>query len=154
MPSTIENALVAQAIEAASEVARLIGAGQVTPKLLHHSQHISVLWPSVEIVARIIVCTEEGAAERLSRELAVTRHLTAKRAPVIPPSPILPAGPHFRGKFGLTLWQFAAHAPADGDNPTHVAAAAAALSGIHRSLSDYRGTLPSFRSKIESAASC
>jgi hypothetical protein len=51
MPSTIENALVAQAIEAASEVARLIGAGQVTPKLLHHSQHISVLWPSVEIVA-------------------------------------------------------------------------------------------------------
>jgi hypothetical protein len=149
MPRTIENALIPEAIEAASEMARLIGAGQVAPKLLHHSQHISVLWPSVEIVARIVVCTEERAAERLSRELAVARHLTAKRAPVVPPSAILPAGPHFRGKFGLTLWQFVAHAPADGDNPAHLAAAATALHHIHQSLSDYPGPLPSFRTRID-----
>jgi hypothetical protein len=149
MPSTIENELIPQAIEAASEVARLIGAGQVAPRLLHHSQHISVLWPSAETVARIIVCTEEAAAERLSRELAVARHLAAKQAPVVPASRSLPAGPYFRGKFGLTLWQFAAHAPADGDNPAHVASAASALSVIHQSLSDYPGALPSFRTRID-----
>jgi hypothetical protein len=149
MPPPIENALIPEAIAAASEVARLIGVGQVAPKLLHHSQHISVLWPSVGIVARIVVCMDEIAAERLSRELAVARHLTEKRAPVVPPSSVLPAGPHFRGKFGLTLWQFVAHAPADGDNPAHMAAAAAALRGIHQSLSDYPGALPSFRTRID-----
>jgi hypothetical protein len=149
MPPPIENALIPEAIEAASEVARLIGAGQVAPKLLRYSQHISVLWPSVGIVARIMVCTEESAAERLSRELVVARHLTEKRAPIVPPSPVLPAGPHFRGKFGLTLWQFVAHAPADGDNPAHLAAAVTALRDIHQSLSDYLGPLPSFRTRID-----
>jgi hypothetical protein len=149
MPSTIENELISQAMEAAREVAGLVGAGQVDPILLHHSQHISVLWPSVETVARIVVCTEDDAAERLSRELAVARYLTERQAPVVPPSPILAAGPHFQGKFGLTLWQFAAHTPADGDNPTHVAAAAAALRRIHQALADYPSTLPSFRTKVD-----
>jgi hypothetical protein len=149
MSPMIESELISQAIEAATEVARSIGAGQVDPKLLHYSHHISILWSSVETVARVIVCTKEGDAERLSRELAVARHLAKKRAPIVPPSPVLPAGPHFRGKFGLTLWQFAAHAPADGDNPMHLAAAAAALSDIHQSLSDYPRTLPSFRTRID-----
>ena len=95
MPSTIENELISQAMEAASEVAGLVGAGQVDPILLHYSQHISVLWPSVETVARIVVCTEDSAAERVSRELAVARHLIERQAPVVPPSPILPAGTAF-----------------------------------------------------------
>jgi len=146
---TNENELISQALQAASEVAGRVAAGRVESILLHHSQHISVFWPSVETVARIVVRAEEGAAERLSRELAIARYLTERNAPVVPPSPILPAGPHFQGKFGLTLWQFVAHVPADGDNPAHVAAAAVALCCIHRALADYPDRLPSFRSKID-----
>jgi hypothetical protein len=146
---TIENELISQALQAAGEVAGRVVAGRVESILLHHSQHISVLWPSVETVARIVVRAEEGAAERLSRELAIARYLTDRNAPVVPPSPVLPAGPHFQGKFGMTLWQFVAHVPADGDNPTHVRAAAAALYRVHHALADYPGTLPSFRTKID-----
>lgn len=144
----IDNELISQAMEAASEVARSIGVKQVEQVLLHHSQHITVLWPSVDTVARIVVSTDD-ATERLSRELAVARYLTEKGAPVGPPSAVLPAGPHFRDKFGMTLWQFVQHTPADEDSPTHVTAAAAALCHIHRMLAGYAGRLPSFRTRID-----
>jgi hypothetical protein len=148
IPVMIDNVLISQAMEAASEVAGSIGVKQVEQVLLHHSQHITVLWPAVDTVARIVVSTDD-VTERLSRELAVARYLTEKGAPVGPPSAVLPAGPHFRDKFGMTLWQFVPHTPADEDNPAHVAAATAALCRIHRMLADYPGRLPSFGTKID-----
>jgi Phosphotransferase enzyme family len=149
MPSPIKNQLVSRAMEAASEAAGRIGAGQVDPVFLHHSQHISVLLPSVQTVARIVLCEEDDATERLSRELSVARHLSERRAPIVPPSGRFPAGPHFQGKFGLTLWQFVEHAPVDQEKPAHVALAAAALRHVHHGLADYPGALPSFRTKVE-----
>ena len=149
MPSPIENELVSQAMKAASEVAGLIGAGQVEPVLLRNSEHISVLWQPLETVARIVVCAENDATARLARELAVARHLSERRAPIVPPSGRFPAGPHFQGKFGLTLWQFVEHAAVDEENPAHVALAAAALRHVHHALADYPGALPSFMTKVE-----
>src|SRR5580700_5535353 len=124
---TEQNELVSQAMEAASKVAGRIGAGQVEAVLLHNSEHIGVLWRRLEIVARIVVCAEDDAAERLARELAVARHLSERQAPIVPPSGRFPAGPHFQGKFGLTLWQFVEPAAVDEENSAHVALAAAAL---------------------------
>ena len=144
----IDNELISEAMDAASEVARFVGAGRVEQILLHHSEHVTVLWPSVKTVARIVLGTEESA-ELLSRELAVARYLAERRAPIAAPSNILPAGPHFHDKFAMSLWQFVAHAPADEENRAHVTAAAAALYRIHRALSDYPDALPSFRTKIE-----
>jgi Ser/Thr protein kinase RdoA (MazF antagonist) len=149
MPLTVDNELISQAMQAASELAHRVGAGQVEPVFLHHSEHISVLWPSAQTVARIIVCTEDGAAERLSRELAVARHLSDSQAPIVPASALFPAGPHFQGKFGLTLWQFVEHTAMEQDNPAHMANAAVALRQIHLALADYPGVLPSFRTKFE-----
>jgi hypothetical protein len=136
-------------MEAASKVAGRIGAGQVEAVLLHNSEHIGVLWRRLEIVARIVVCAEDDAAERLARELAVARHLSERQAPIVPPSGRFPAGPHFQGKFGLTQWQFVEPAPVDEENPAHVALAAAALRHVHDALADYPGALPSFRTKVE-----
>jgi hypothetical protein len=67
----------------------------------------------------------------------------------VPPSGRFPAGPHFHGKFGLTLWQFVEHAAVDQDNSAHLAFAAAALRQVHDALADYPGALPSFRTKVE-----
>jgi hypothetical protein len=64
----------------------------------------------------------------------------------VPPSGRFPAGPHFQGKFGLTLWQFVEPAAVDEENSAHVALAAAALRHVHDALADYPGALPSFRS--------
>jgi hypothetical protein len=39
----------------------------------------------------------------------------------------IPAGPYFHDGFGLTLWRFIEHIPADFDNQAHVASAAKAI---------------------------
>ena len=87
----IDNVLISQAMEAASEVAGSIGVKQVEQVLLHHSQHITVLWPAVDTVARIVVSTDD-VTERLSRELAVARYLTEKGAPLARPARCSPPG--------------------------------------------------------------
>jgi hypothetical protein len=148
MASAMNNELIGQALDAAGEAARCLGAGHVDPLLLHHSHHISVLLPPVATVARMLVCTEEDVVERLSRELAIARHLSERQAPIVVPSSRYPAGPHFYGKFALTLWQFVEHIPANGDDRAHVASAAAALRCVHDGLADYPGQLPSFMVKI------
>src|SRR5437016_8296934 len=115
MTSTAEHQLRKKALRTVSEVARRLGAGQVDPVFLHHSQHISILLPSMESVARMLPGTEDDIAERLSRELAVAHHLFNRHAPIVLPSLHYPAGPHFHDGFGLTLWQYVEHIPADGD---------------------------------------
>ena len=91
--------------------------GRARQILLPRPGRLSVLSQRLETVARIVVCAEHDAIERLSRELAVARHLSGRRAPIVPPSGRFPAGPHFQGKFGLTLWQFVEHAPVDVETP-------------------------------------
>lgn len=149
MMSTIENDLIRQALRAAREVAGRLGAGHVDPVLLHHSQHISILLPSMATVARILVRTEDRIVERLSRELAVARHLCEREAPIVAPSTLYPAGPHFQGEVALTLWQFVEHVAADRDNREHMASAAEALRRVHDALARYPGELAFFRIKIE-----
>jgi phosphotransferase family enzyme len=143
------NALLRQALQVAREIAADLGAGQAEPVLLRHSEHISILLPTIGMVARLRSRAEAGAVERLCRELAVARHLAARQAPIVMPSTTHPAGPHVRGEFALTLWPYVDHVPADRDNPDHVARAAVALRRVHDALAGYPGELPSFRIKIE-----
>jgi hypothetical protein len=51
--SNAENESKKRALRAVSEVVRHLGVSQVDPVLLHHSQHISILLPSMATVARI-----------------------------------------------------------------------------------------------------
>jgi Ser/Thr protein kinase RdoA (MazF antagonist) len=144
-----QTRISAGAMEAAVRVAHCLGTGHVDPIILHESQHISVRLFPMDVVARVVRVEEAGIARKLHRELAVTRHLVEKRAPVVSPTTELPAGPHFHDGYGLTLWQFVNHVPADGDNREHAVSAAAALSRVHEALADIRDELPSFLIKID-----
>jgi hypothetical protein len=88
-----EGEQVERAIRAATDLARRLGAGTIAPTLLNASNNISVLLSPLPIVARVFARADDAAA-RAARELAVCRHLVDKRAPVVPPSAELPAGPH------------------------------------------------------------
>jgi hypothetical protein len=130
-------------------MARSLGGTDTAPVVLHRSQHISVLLPSLGIVARMIVDSGNGASDMLCRELSVTRHLCERAAPIVAPSTLYPAGPHFHSGFAMTLWPFVAHEAADYDNADHAVGAAQALRRVHAALADYPGPLPSYRTKID-----
>jgi hypothetical protein len=65
----------------------------------------------------------------------------SKAAPVVSPTMEIPAGPYFHDGFGLTLWRFFEHIPADFDNQAHVASAAKALRRVHDALAEFPGEL-------------
>jgi hypothetical protein len=148
MTSQTEHALKKEALRAVSEVVvRHLGVSQVDPEFLHHSQHISILLPSMATVARMLQGTRDVIAERLSRELAVACHLSKRRAPIVLPSLRYAAGPHFHDGFGLTFWHYIEHIPANEDDPAHMASAADVLRLVHEALADYSGELPYFADK-------
>jgi hypothetical protein len=138
-----------RALQAATSVAHRLGVYCVEPMILHHSEHVSIaLFPS-DIVARVVRAENANAENKLRRELEVVRHLVEKGAPVVAPTTDVFAGPHLHDGFALTLWQYVKHLAADGENPAHMASAAAALRRVHDALADFPGELPSFRSKID-----
>lgn len=100
-------------------------------------------------VARIRVDTGGDAADGLRRELSVTRYLAEKQAPVVAPSTVYFAGPHFFDGFAMTLWPYVEHDTFDEENSAHIASAAKALRAVHVALADYPQALPNYRAKID-----
>jgi hypothetical protein len=145
---TPQEQISVRAMEAAILVAHRLGIECAGAKLLRHSAHTTVgLFPS-DIVARVRRAERPEAGRGLRRELAVAVHLMGKAAPVVGPTMEILPGPYFHDGFGLTLWRFIAHVPADFDNQAHVVSAAKALRRIHDALADFPGELPSYRSKL------
>jgi hypothetical protein len=149
MTRTIDDELVQRALDAAGVIAERVGTGSVGPVFLHRSEHISVLLPSMATVARMRVDTGSETAEGLRRELAVTRYLAQKQAPIVAPSTVFSAGPHFHDGFAMTLWPYVEHDVFDEENSAHIASAAKALRAVHAALADYPHALPSYRAKID-----
>lgn len=83
-----------------------------------------------------------------TRELAVSRFLSAKGAPVVAPSRIMSAEPYIAEGMTVTLWPEIAHVKADDDDEDAISSAAHALRRVHDALADYPGELPSYESKI------
>jgi Ser/Thr protein kinase RdoA (MazF antagonist) len=114
------------------------------PVILHASQRISIRLFPLNVVARAVSFDDQAATDRLTREIDVARHLAKSAAPVVGPTPELPAGPHIQDGFVLTLWEFVEHVAADGDNAEHVAHAIEALRQVHQALAGFSGELPDF----------
>ena len=132
--------------ESARRVARRLGLGEVEPRLLAISEHITLHLSPAPVVAR--VKRGLGAEAAMRRELDVMRHLAEKGAPVV--APFVDAGPHIEDGLVMTLWPFLTLEPADGENERHQILAAESLKRVHRAFADYSGDLPAFERKIES----
>ena len=92
------------------------------------------------MVARVAtgtVSVRRGSAW-LARELAVSAHLCAAGAPVVPPSSVLSPGPHSRGGFDMTLWEYVSEL----DEPGDPRLAGRALRECHEALDEFEGSLP------------
>jgi Phosphotransferase enzyme family len=129
------------AVTAAVEVAADYGLRSDDPAVLRDAWHVLVHLRPLPIVARVSngrPYPEGPPEEDVIRELAVASHAARAGAPVVPPSDLLPPGPHRHGGHVVCFWRYAGR-----PREVEPVAAGEALRTIHEALADYVGELPS-----------
>ena len=123
------------AVAAAVAVAAEYGLCADDPVVLSDSWHVLVHLRPLPLVARVSSgrpYPDGPPEEDVIRELAVASHAARAGAPVVPPSDLLPAGPHRRGGHVIAFWQYVE--PSGEVDP---AAAGLGLRAVHEALADY-----------------
>jgi aminoglycoside phosphotransferase (APT) family kinase protein len=129
------TARVEAARAAALAVARAHGLAVEDAELLHDGVNVVLHLPPAPVVARVATLTpllRPAVGRHFGREVALAGALAAAGAPVVPPSDLLPPGPHEHGPVTLSFWRFAEVLP---DRPTP-AQAGAALGELESALAD------------------
>lgn len=135
----------ARAIQAAVAVARRYGLEDCRPIVLQDWNNTIVHLAPTPVVAKVSTSPLGQAGSRtLTRELAVAAHLAARGAPVVPPSPELPPGPHRHEGTELTFWSLRTQCSGEID-PVE---AGETLRATHEALATYAGTLPRFTDQL------
>ncbi len=114
MTPTISDA----AVQAAVTVAARFGLAATEPAVLADGANIVVYLRPVPVVAKVAASTPEvrpRVQDWLQRELDVSAFLVAEGAPVVPPSPELPATTHHANGHVMSFWRYLP--PADPVRP-------------------------------------
>ena len=112
------------------------------PVVIAEGSRVLVHLRPAPIVARVAASTpgvRPDVGTWLEREVAVATFLAGRGARVVPPTDLVPPGPHRAGSLTVTLCTFVGHAPGariDG------ATAGRALAELHEALASYPGALP------------
>lgn len=136
------TAVTARAVAAATRVAESHGVRVTEPAVLAERYAVRVHLRPAPLVARVSTFTallRQPIDAWLARELDVTRFLHGRGAPVVPPSELLPAGPHLEDGFAISFWSYVA--PVSDETPAPEVAGRM-LAELHAALRDYRGELP------------
>ncbi|MEX5721441.1 phosphotransferase, partial [Geodermatophilus maliterrae] len=132
MTSTDTTGRRARAVAAATAVAAAHGVRSAGAEVLHDGVNVVVHLTPAPVVARVATLTpllRPDPARHFSREVAVAGALTAAGAAVVPPSDLLPPGPHVHDGLVLSLWRHVEVLPA-APGPAEVGAALAALHDV------------------------
>jgi hypothetical protein len=124
-----------QALAAAVAVARTHGLSVEEPQLLADGVNVLVHLHPAPVVARVATMTRwlrPESARSLAREVALATALTAAGAAVVPPSDLLPPGPHQHDGLTLSFWR---HVELRQGPPTALEAGTA-LGELHAVLAD------------------
>jgi hypothetical protein len=124
---------VSRAVAAAVAVARAHGLPVEDPVLLNDGANAVVHLRPAPVVARVATTTpllRPAITRSLGREVALATALTAAGAAVVPPSDLLPPGPHEHEGLALSFWRYVAFLP---ERPT-AAEAGTALGDLHAVL--------------------
>lgn len=136
------NAAEDRALAAAQAVARERGVacGEAV-RIAAGSNSLVHLKPS-PVVARVMTGTaplHDDPEQWLAREVAVGGFLAERTDLVVPPSKILPPGPHERDELWMTMWEFV---PQDEQLPPLAPRELGrSLRHLHAALADFRGDL-------------
>jgi Phosphotransferase enzyme family len=132
----------ASALAAAQAVAREHGVACDEAVRIAGGSNVLVHLKPAPVVARVMTGTavlHDDAEQWLAREVAVGVFLAEHTHLVVPPSDILPPGPHERDGLWMTLWKFVPHdAQAPPPEPRELGRS---LRELHAALADFRGDL-------------
>lgn len=95
-----------RAIGAARAIATRYGVTCDRPSILQDSNHTVIHLAPAPIVAKVATSPEESS---LADEVAVATFLASRKAPVVPPSDLLPPGPHWEDDLEVTFWTNCPH---------------------------------------------
>jgi phosphotransferase family enzyme len=128
---------VVNAVDAAVEVAKAHGVACERPIVLGEAWHVLVHLSPSPVVARVTSGAPGVNPADVDQELWVARHAVRAGAPVVPPSDLLPPGPHHHGGHTIVFWRYLVR-----DGTVDASAAGRGLRALHDSLADYDGELP------------
>jgi Phosphotransferase enzyme family len=129
----LQGGRAARALLAARAVAAEHGIRPTEPRVLRDGVNVVVHLAPAPVVARVATLTpllRTSPLRSFARDVAVAGALAAAGAPVVPPSDLLPPGPHRYAGLELSFWQLVEVlpvAPSPGET-------AAALVELHRHL--------------------
>jgi Phosphotransferase enzyme family len=139
---TADKAGEASSLAAAQAVAREHGVACDEAVPIAAGSNVLVHLKPAPVVARVMTGTavlHDDPEQWLAREVAVGAFLAERTDLVVPPTDILPPGPHERDGLWMTLWKFVPHdeqgPPAD---PREVGRS---LRELHAALADFPGDL-------------
>jgi hypothetical protein len=118
-----------RAITVARAIAGRYGITCDRPFILQDSNHTVIYLAPAPVVAKVGTSPEETS---LADEVAVAQFLVSRNAPVVPPTEILPPGPHLEGGLEVTFWQYCPHDP--DEPPPEVLGQSLRL--LHEALAD------------------
>ena len=139
---TADRTREASALAAAQAVAREHGVACDEAVRIAAGSNVLVHLKPAPVVARVMTGTavlHDDAEQWLAREVAVGAFLAERTDLVVPPTDILPPGPHEQDGLWMTLWKFVPHdeqAP-----PPEPRELGRSLRGLHAALADFPGDL-------------
>ena len=140
-PSEADDA-PASSLAAAQAVARAHGVACDDAVRIAAGSNVLVHLKPAPVVARVMAGTavlHDDAEQWLAREVAVGAFLAGRTDLVVPPTDILPPGPHERDGLWMTLWKFVPHdeqAP-----PPEPRELGRSLRALHAALADFPSDL-------------
>jgi hypothetical protein len=132
----------ARALVAAHAVARAHGLVSHDAVVLAAGSNVLVHLRPAPVVARVMTGTEilhDDVEEWLAREVEAGAFL-GERGLAVPPSDLLPPGPHRHDGLWLTFWRHVEHDASGVPDATDLGRS---LRGLHAALADFPGDLPS-----------
>jgi Phosphotransferase enzyme family len=130
-------------IAAAQAVARAHGVACDDAVRIAAGSNALVHLKPAPVVARVMTGTallHDDVEKWLAREVAVGVFLAGRTDSVVPPSDLLPPGPHEQDGLWMTLWKFVPHdAQAAPPEPRELGRS---LRALHAALADFPGELP------------
>ena len=139
---TNDKAGEASALAAAQAVAREHGLAYEQAVRIAAGSNVLVHLKPAPVVARVMTGTavlHDDVEQWLARELAVGAFVAERSDLVVPPSDIVPPGPHERDGLWMTLWKFVPHdAQAPPPEPRELGRS---LRRLHAALADFPGDL-------------
>jgi hypothetical protein len=136
----------ARALAAARAVALAHGLACEDATVIAAGSNVLVHLKPAPVVARVMVGTavlHDNVEQWLAREVAVGAFLGA-RGLAVPPTDLLPPGPHRHDALWMTLWRFVEHDSSGPIPPAHELGRS--LRALHDALADFPGELAPFTS--------